>query len=214
MSGSMPYFLKYPAATAIGQIIWFAVIATHAPFTAIGFGVAVGVAALPDGAADGVADGPAHAEMTARPPSAAVERRNVRREMRSMAIPPGVAMLARSPSQYAADRVGDLSPADEVRVLEDGARRDRREGRAHAGGRRREPVDRFLGDHRRHLRAEPADRRRLVRDHEPGRAADRTQDGLAVEGVDRAKVHHLDRHALGGELVRRGERLTDEPRGG
>src|SRR2546428_10760923 len=84
----MQFVYKLPTSTAIGQIIWFSCIATHAPLTAIGFGVAVGTAALPDGAADGVADGPAHAEMTARPPNAAVERRNVRREMRSMAIPP------------------------------------------------------------------------------------------------------------------------------
>src|SRR2546428_11540448 len=173
----MQFVYKLPTSTAIGQIIWFSCIATHAPLTAIGFGVAVGGAALPDGAADGVADGPAHAEMTARPPSAAVERRNVRREMRSMAIPPGVAMLARSPSQYAADRVGDLSPADEVRVLEDGARRDRREGRSHADDRRREPGDRFPRDPCRPLRPEPPHPRRLLRAHAPRRCADRPQGG-------------------------------------
>ena len=107
---------------------------------------------------------------------------------------------------------GDVVAVGEPGLLEVG-----RVGRRGGGG--ADPLDRgvevpegLAGDDGGDLGADAEGDDRLVGDQQPARLGHRLEDRGGVERGDGAQVDHLDRDALGGEGLGRGEGLVDHPR--
>ena len=100
-------------------------------------------------------------------------------------------------------RGGDRAPVGQQRVLRRVGDRDAGHVRhRHPQGRGHQVVEGRFADQGGDLRAEAHRERVLVDDAQPAGAADRSQDGRAIERKQRPQVEHLRLHPLGGELVR------------